>query len=101
MKVFFAPAAKLDLLSIGEHIGQENPDRAVSFVDEHIDHCYTLAELPRRYPLVPRYEDHGIRRCVHGNYLIFYRVHAELDIVQVIHILHGARDYASLLFPDA
>jgi plasmid stabilization system protein ParE len=29
MKVFFAPAAKLELLSIGEHIGQENPTRAI------------------------------------------------------------------------
>jgi toxin ParE1/3/4 len=99
MKVFFAPAAKLDLLSIGEHIGQENPDRAVSFVDELIDHCYTLAELPRRYPLVPRYEHWGIRRCVHGNYLIFYRVRE--DAVDIVHVLHGAMDYESMLFPDA
>lgn len=71
MKVFFAPAAKLDLLSIGENIGQENPTRAISFVDELIDRCYTLADLPRRYPLVPRYEHWGIRRRVYGNYLIF------------------------------
>jgi len=34
MKVLFAPAAKLDLLSIGEHIEQENPTRAISFVDD-------------------------------------------------------------------
>jgi hypothetical protein len=35
---------------------------------------------------------------VHGNYLIFYRVHAQLEIVEVIHILHGARDYESFAF---
>jgi addiction module RelE/StbE family toxin len=99
MKVFFAPAAKLDLLSIGEHIGEENPTRAISFVDELIDHCYTLADLPRRYPLVPRYEHWGIRRCVHGNYLIFYRVRE--DAVDIVHVLHGAMDYESMLFPDA
>jgi plasmid stabilization system protein ParE len=99
MKVFFAPAAKLDLLSIGEHIGRENPTRAVSFVDELIDHCYTLADLPRRYPLVPRYEHWGIRRSVYGNYLIFYRVRE--DAVDIVHVLHGAMDYESMLFPDA
>jgi toxin ParE1/3/4 len=99
MKVFFAPAAKLDLLSIGENIGQENPTRAVSFVDELIDRCYTLADLPRRYPLVPRYEHWGIRRCVYGNYLIFYRVRE--DAVDIVHVLHGAMDYESMLFPDA
>lgn len=93
MKVFFAPTAKL------EHIGRENPDRAVSFVDELIDHCYTLADLPRRYPLVPRYEHWGIRRSVYGNYLIFYRVRE--DAVDIVHVLHGAMDYESMLFPDA
>lgn len=99
MKVFFAPAAKLDLLSIGEHIRPENPTRAASFVDELIDHCYMLADLPRRYPLVPRYEHWGIRRSVHGNYLIFYRVRE--DAVDIVHILHGATDYESMLFSDA
>jgi plasmid stabilization system protein ParE len=99
MKVFFAPAAKLDLLSIGENIGPENPTRAVSFVDELIDRCYSLADLPRRYPLVPRYEHWGIRRCVYGNYLIFYRVRE--DAVDIVHVLHGAMDYESMLFPDA
>jgi plasmid stabilization system protein ParE len=99
MKIFFAPAAKLDLISIAEHIGKENPTRAVSFIDELIDHCYTLADLPRRYPLVPRYEHWGIRRSVYGNYLIFYRVRE--DAVDIVHVLHGAMDYESLLFPDA
>jgi plasmid stabilization system protein ParE len=36
----------------------------------------------------------GIRRRVHGNYLIFYRVREEL--VEVVHVLHGARDYETL-----
>jgi toxin ParE1/3/4 len=47
--------------------------------------------------LVPRYEAYGIRRCVHASYLIFYRVGGKQ--VDVVHILHGAQDYASLLFP--
>ncbi len=99
MKVIFAPAATRELLEIGERIRKENPARAVTFVDEIIDHCYTLAELPRRHPLVPRYEHWGIRRCVHGNYLIFYRVREEA--IDIVHVLHGASDYESLLFPDA
>ena len=98
MKVTFAPAATLDLLAIGNHIRQDNPERAETFVDEIIDHCYTLADMPRRYPLVPRYEHWAIRRCVHGNYLIFYRVRE--SAIEIVHILHGATDYESLLFPD-
>ena len=47
---------------------------------------------------VPRYEDEGIRRRPFGRFLIFYRVGQ--DAIEVIHILHGARDYESLLFPE-
>ena len=57
-----------------------------------------LAELPRRHPLVPRYEHHAIRRCVHADCLIFYRVGTEQ--VDVVHILHGAQDYEPLLIPS-
>ena len=37
-----------------------------------------------------------IRRRVHGNYLIFYKV--ARDRIAVIRILHGAMDYEAHLF---
>jgi toxin ParE1/3/4 len=64
-----------------------------------LDRCEALAEFPQRHALVPRYEHHGIRRCVHANYLIFYRIGTQQ--IDVIHILHGAQDYEALLFPSA
>jgi toxin ParE1/3/4 len=98
MKVVLTEAAKADLIEIGEFIRPHNPARAVTFVDELLDRCDALAEVPLAYPLVPRYERHGIRRCVHRDYLIFYRVLEHR--VEVIHILHGARDYEALLLPS-
>ncbi len=41
-------------------------------------------------PSSPGYEHHGIRRRVHGNDLIFYRV--EGTKVVIVHVLHGATD---------
>ena len=99
MKVVVTDSAKLDLVGIGDYIRPHNPDRAASFVEELLDHCQALSELPSRHPLVPRYEHHGIRRCVHADYLIFYRVGTKR--VEVVHILHGAQDYEPLLFPGA
>jgi toxin ParE1/3/4 len=58
-----------------------------------------LAQIPHAFPLVPRHERHGIRRRPIGNYLIFYRI--EADRLVIVHILHGARDYEPLLFPEA
>ncbi|MDO9103676.1 MAG: type II toxin-antitoxin system RelE/ParE family toxin [Methylovulum sp.] len=98
MMVVVTNEAKADLVSIGEFIRPHSPKRAITFVDELLDRCETLADMPEAYPLVPRYEHHGIRRCAYRDYLIFYRVFE--DLIEIIHILHGARDYEVLLFPD-
>ena len=96
MRVVITAAAKADLLAIRRSIEADNPTRALSFVEELLDRCLALADTPRAYPLVPRYERFGIRRCVHGNYLIFYRLQPEQ--IEIIHVLQGARDIEAVLF---
>jgi toxin ParE1/3/4 len=98
MRVVVTAAAKADLIAIGDFIKLNNPERAITFVEELLDRCDALADMPRTYPLVPRYEKFGVRRTVYRDYLIFYRVHEEL--IEVIHIFQGARDYETLLFPS-
>lgn len=61
-------------------------------------HCEALSDMPRRFPLVPRYENAGIRRRIHRDYLIFYRILS--DTIEIIHVLHGARDYEQILLPE-
>lgn len=99
MIVRILPVARAELEAIGDYIARDNPRRAVSFVRELRDKCLSLADMPLAFPLVPRYEDHGVRHRVHGRYQIFYRVVGQSERVDVIHVLHGARDYASILFP--
>ena len=53
--------------------------------------------MPTRFPLVERHERSGVRRCIHGRYLIFYRIGDRS--IDVIHILNGAMNYEPLLFP--
>jgi toxin ParE1/3/4 len=53
--------------------------------------------MPKAFALVPRHEHTGVRRRPYRNYLIFYRIAA--DIVEVPHVLHGAQDYETILFP--
>jgi plasmid stabilization system protein ParE len=96
MRVVITAAAKADLLAIRRTIAADNPTRAVTFTVELLDRCQALANTPRAYPLVPRYERFGVRRCVHGDDLIFYRLQPE--VIEVIHILQGARDIEALLF---
>jgi plasmid stabilization system protein ParE len=99
MRVVITAAAKADLLAIRRYIEADNPTRAVSFVEELLNRCLALADTPRAYPLVPRYERFGIRRCVHGNYLIFDRLQPEQ--IEVIHVLQGRTDLHFLFSPKS
>ncbi len=94
MIVELSAEAERNLEEIAEWIAQDDPSRALTFIRELRDACLGLIDFPSRFPLVPRYEDRGIRHRVHGNHLIFYRV--ERRRVVVLHILHGASDYSPL-----
>jgi plasmid stabilization system protein ParE len=96
--VVLTPEAEFDLETIAQYIAGDSVTRALSFMHELREKCLGLAAAPRGYPLVPRYEHLGIRRRPFGNYLIFYRI--GVDAIEVLHILHGARDYEILLFPE-
>jgi toxin ParE1/3/4 len=98
VKVVFTAEARADLDQISDYIAEQNLAAALAFVAKLRVACRALAHAPLGYPVVPRYRASGIRRRAFGNYLIFYRVRA--DAIEVIHILHGARDYARILFPD-
>ena len=98
MRVRLSSEARQDLFAIGDYIARDNPTRAQSFVAELAAKCASLGEMPKAYPLVPRYAQKGIRRRVHGNYQIFYR--ADDTEIVVIRVLHGARDHTALLFPQ-
>jgi len=98
MIVELSDEAEDDLEQIADYIARDNPHRALSFVQELRGKCEALACSPLGFPLVPRYEQHGIRRRVHENYLIFYRV--DVDRAVILRILHGAMDYAVILFEN-
>jgi toxin ParE1/3/4 len=98
MMLEFSSEAENDLEQIADYIAQDNPRRALSFIRELRSRCEDLVESPNGFALVPRYEHHGIRRRVHGNSLIFYRV--ETAKVVIVHILHGATDYGAILFGE-
>jgi toxin ParE1/3/4 len=98
MKVVLSRAAQADLREIAFYIARDNKVRAISLVGEPQSKAQDTGRIPRAFPLIPRYEDRGIRRRPFGAYLILYRI--DDDRVAIVRILHGARDYEALLFPD-
>jgi len=98
MKLVFTEEAKFDLDDIGDWIADHDPLRAATFIDELIARCAKLTGTPHAYPLVPFQGKRSIRRVVHGNYLIFYRVTTEA--VEIVRVIHSSRDFESILFPE-
>lgn len=97
MIVEITAAAEADLEAIGDYIARDNPVRAASFVRKLYQCCLDLTDMPEAWPVVPRYAALGIRRRVHGRYLIFYRLNPER--ITILHILNGAMDVDAVLFP--
>ena len=99
MIVGLLPDAEADFEAIGDYIARDNPLRAVTFVAELRAACHGLADTPLGFPLVPRYEHRGVRHRGHGSYQIFYcAVGHPIERIDVLHIIHGARNYAAILF---
>ncbi|HEX7753240.1 MAG TPA: type II toxin-antitoxin system RelE/ParE family toxin [Novosphingobium sp.] len=78
---------------IATYIAQNNPDRAVAFIDELIAKMERIRHRPMSYPARSEGEA-GLRGALHGRYLIIYRVRT--DLVEVLRVVHGARDIAAL-----
>jgi toxin ParE1/3/4 len=99
MILVITAAAESDFESIADWIAEDDPARALTFIAELRRRCETLVDAPKGYTLVPRYEALGIRRRPYRDDLIFYSVTGET--IEVLHVLHGARDYEVILFPEA
>jgi toxin ParE1/3/4 len=94
VKVGFADSAEADLEAIGNWIAEDDPVGAAAFLLQLRDRCLSLADKPNRFPVALHSGRNVVRKLVHRGYLIFYRVLA--DRVEIVHVLHGARDWASL-----
>ena len=88
------PAARADLIEIGDFIAQDDPRRALSFVAEIEGRMREAAERPMSFPARDDLHE-GLRAARHRRYLIFFV--EEGDEVRVVRVLYGARDLPSLL----
>lgn len=85
--------AHLDLVEIAFRIAENNPQAADRWLDIIDEKCQLLASMPelgrKRPDLAPE-----LRSLAVGNYVVFYR--PMKDCIQVIRVLHGARDLPQL-----
>lgn len=95
MKVTLSTRAMRDLKGILIYIQKDNPARAISFVGDLRETAKRIGAMPRAFPLVPRYEQHGIRRRSYKGYGILYSV--QPDRIFVHRIIGPGQDYDTAL----
>ena len=99
MRLAFTRSARADLTAIGRYILEHNPSRADAFLDELLQCCHEIADMPEAFAIVhlPRADD--MRRRVFERHLIFYKI--DETTVTIVRILHGARNYERILARQA
>ncbi len=91
------PRAKTDLAEIWDYIADDSEARADAFI-ETIDRKFrALAGQPNMGRARDELET-GLRSFPVGRYVIFYRPTPEG--IEIVRVLHGARDLDALLYPD-
>jgi len=94
-------AAEADLDGIADYISYElkEPITALKQLERIQEAMATLEELPECHSLVQdKYlAAKGIRKLPIDNYLIFYTVNKSTNTVSIVRILHGRRDWESIL----
>jgi len=82
--ITFSPEAQEELREIALYIQEYDPDKAIPFVDDIIDHFEnTLGQFPESGILYLR----GIRKLPYKKYTAFYVVdeaHLEVEIIHLI-----------------
>ena len=73
-----SPRAETDLEEIGDYIAHDNPERALTYVDELMAACAGIADNPqafaKRAEIAPE-----VRMAIHGQHLILFRIlHSEM-----------------------
>ncbi len=89
MKVVFTKSARLDLLSIGDWIAEQDGDFARSYIGKLSEAALSLAEMPGKGVARSQWGA-GVRVWFVDRYVIAYRI--KDDVVEIVCIVHGARD---------
>lgn len=88
-RIVFRPEAEADLTAIALYVAQHSPARAHALIDRLRKRCTMLETHPHAGRPRPELGD-GLRSLVERPYVLIYR--AVADGVEIVAILHGARD---------
>jgi plasmid stabilization system protein ParE len=88
-RLLYTHRALNDLAEIIDLVAGHDADVASRFGGGLLDHVDLLARFPRMGPIIRKRSQ--VRKLVHSPVLVYYQVHDNKRLVEVLHIRHGVR----------
>jgi plasmid stabilization system protein ParE len=93
-RLLFTQRALSDLSEIVGHIAQDDGEVASRFGEALLDHVDLLGRFPRMGNTIRKKS--RVRKLVHSPILVYYQVHQEKRLVEILHFRHGSRKLPKL-----
>ncbi len=93
--IVFSEDADLELEDIIDYISQDNENNALKFSARMVSN---IEEKLSFMPMMYREYKETMRIFPYGNYIIFYEINEKKKQVEILHIIHWARDLAEINF---
>ena len=91
-RLLFTQRALGDLAGIVRHIAEDDDEAASRFGEALLDHVDLLGRFPRMGNTIRKRS--RVRKLVHTPILVYYQIHEERRVVEVLHFRHGSRKAA-------
>ena len=88
-RVVFAPQAHARLEQIVRYIAQDDPRAAIRLGDHLVNRAESLTDFPELG--TPYRKRPDVRRLLCKPYLIYYRLRAENQVIEIMDFWHSAR----------
>lgn len=95
MKIIWSPTARTKIIEILEYISADNPDAALTLIDQFEIKVEKLKLNPETGRLLPEVKNDKIREIVvHKNYGIIYEINP--DTIEILTVRHFRQNLADL-----
>jgi plasmid stabilization system protein ParE len=88
-RLLYTQRALNDLAEIIGHVAEEDAEAALRFGSSLLDHVDLLTRFPRMGAFIRKRS--GVRKLLHSPILVYYQVHEDRRLIEVLHFRHGAR----------
>ena len=91
-RLLYSQRSLNDLAEILGHIADEDTEAASRFGVSLLDHIDLLNRFPRLGGVIRKRS--RVRKLLHSPLLVYYRVHEDKRLIEILHVRHGARKQA-------